>query len=763
MAVNREITSGLELAASLVAILGSSEKVGSSRRSFLIKLIEEIVPSNCRAIALLWIADGVNQRDCLTAWAISHRPDNQPGQAQVLRAVEKSEEPNVDIADHWQQLVSIGMPQSAIATRVLQLVNFPNPAEFFIPLRLNDDSNEFVGMIQLISERPIDTHLAEKATALGPIAGQFIALERRRRAVRAIELLQEKLNGTRHEKSACEVSAEVLRQFASAERCVIYRRAKDNKLEVCADTKRASLEHPLPLSSFSGTVFQLPIANGLGRIVRVLDIHDRLELDRVQGLCGVRVLQEELETQPARPTSMIFAQVVCPASTGDLHAPLLLCRLSATPHNEFLGGSFSHNDEVIVRAITTYLGQILPGLIVQERSQALSEVRSRISDIRTSVVHEGMEHIFHVFPRAAFEKIPSIEAAWAVVERGEKYDPSWISHEATRTRPHDAPAIEWGKLEQFQRIWQKPFLIEKVLMHGKDRFALVVRTEAEPMAAHDEITLRLIASEMRLRAIGRLDVSEMIRQVAEFRHALRSSLTGILGHVGNLQEIHSAATSLPRDQVGRLLIDQASFRKSLEDALVSADQLERFFEDSRIVFLDLSRSELRLTRVSVGDVVREIVRTMRASVDQRALAINVVDNYPRSLINPNLDRTLIQIAIANIIDNAVKYSFRGNSIDIEIGLQRSRWFVSVTNVGRYIPPDERRRIFKQFVRLRAARGEQGMPGTGLGLPAVERIVKIHDSQAVIKVDSVLTHEGPSGQRARTTFRIEMQREISGAS
>jgi K+-sensing histidine kinase KdpD len=374
-----------------------------------------------------------------------------------------------------------------------------------------------------------------------------------------------------------------------------------------------------------------------------------------------------------------------------------------------------------------------------------------------------MEHIFHVFPRTAFEKIPSVEAAWAVVERGDKYDPLWISHEATRVRPHDAPGIEWGKLEHSQRLWQKPFLIEKVLMHGRDKFALVVCSEAEPMAAHDEITLRLIASEMRLRAIGRLDVSEMIRQVAEFRHALRSSLTGILGHVGNLQEIHSAASSLSKDQAGRLLIDQASFRKSLEDALVSADQLERFFEDSRIVFLDLSRSELRLSRVSVGDVVREIVRTMRASVDQRALVINVIDNYPRNLMNPSLDRTLIQIAIANIIDNAVKYSFRGNSIDIEIGLQRSRWFVSVTNVGRFIPQDERRRIFRQFVRLRAAKGEQGMPGTGLGLPAVERIVKIHDPQAVIKVDSILTHESSSGQRARTTFRIEMQRDISGAS
>jgi signal transduction histidine kinase len=763
MIADREITSGLELAASLVAILGSSEKVGNSRRLFLAKLIDEIVPPDCRAMALLWIADGVNQRECLTAWAISRRPGDEPGQSQVLRAVEESAESDVDIADRWQQLISIRMPQRPIANQVLQLVDFPNPAEIFITLKLNGGSDEFVGLIQLISERPIDTPLAEKAAALGPIAGQFIALERRRRAVRAIESLQEKLNGTRCEKSACKVSAEVLRQFASAERCVIYRRAKNNKLEVCADTGNTLLEHPLPLSSFSGSIFQLSIDHGLGRIVRVLNIHDREELDRVPGLRNVEVLEEELETKPAQPTSMIFAQVVCPASTGDSYAPLLLCRLSATPHDEFLGGSFSHNDELIVRAITTYLGQILPGLIVQERSQALSEVRSKISDVRTSVVHEGMENVFWVFPQTAFEKIPSVEAAWAVVERSEKHETSWISHEATRTKPHDVPEIAWDRLEQSQQIWQRPFLIEKVLMHNKDRFALVVRTEAEPMAAHDEITLRLIASEMRLRAIGRLDVSEMIRQVAEFRHALRSALTGILGHVGNLQEIHSVAATLPNEQVRRLLIDQASFRKSLEDAMVSADQLERFFEDSRIVFWDLSRAELKLTRVNVADVVREIIRTMRASVEQRLLTVNVVDNYPRNLINPSLDRTLIQIAIANIIDNAVKYSYRRNSIDIEIGLQRSRWFVSVTNIGRYIPPAERQRIFQQFVRLRAARGEQGMPGTGLGLPTVDRIVKIHDSHAAIKVDSMQISDGPSGQRARTTFRIEMLREISGAS
>lgn len=759
----------IELAARSVAALSYGDGVGNARRLLLTELINALVPGTGRAIALLWITDRAGERRYTTAWAVSWRPKDaySETQLQLLRFSTSKVNKNArDAMEHWNSMLSLAANQPEAPCpvyRQLETLRSGLSHELLIPLICKNsetDEEELLGIIQLLSATAITQVDTDTQTSLGSIIANVISFDRRRRAIRAIEVLQDTLKGLSRELDVCKAAATVMQTFASAERCTIYRRTKNSELEVCADTHSLIRPRSLPLSSFGGAVFQLPISQGKGRIIRLIDSRNRDELFTLPEMENVPILVEEIGGDLRGPVSVMFAQVVCPASLPDVHAPLLLCRLTARPHSSFIGGGFSQNDETIVRAVTTYLGQILPGLILQERSEILSGIRINASSPRASIVNESTEDIFQVFPRAAFDKIPSIEAAWAVIARATDSDPLWIAHDGSHGRPIDAPPVIWDQFAREQRLWSKPYLFEKVLTQGFEKFALAVRTSADPMASHDEITLRLIASEMRLRAIGRLDVSEMIRQVAEFRHAMRSSLTGVLGHVGNLQDMYGYAASLPRELVGKLLTGQAAFRKSMDDAIVSADQMQRFFEDSRIVFLDLSRSELRLARTNIASVVREIRRTMQSTIGQRELTINVQDNYPRSVLDPNVDRTLIQIAIANILDNAIKYSHRGNSIDVEIGISRARWYIAISDIGRYIPPEERKRIFEQFVRLRTARGEQAMPGTGLGLPAAQRIVTIHDPKAEIKVDSVLM-SAPPVQKAKTTFRIEMNRELSG--
>jgi K+-sensing histidine kinase KdpD len=77
------------------------------------------------------------------------------------------------------------------------------------------------------------------------------------------------------------------------------------------------------------------------------------------------------------------------------------------------------------------------------------------------------------------------------------------------------------------------------------------------------------------------------------------------------------------------------------------------------------------------------------------------------------DRQLITTALAQLVDNALKYSVPGSPIDIGIAMGDAEVTVTVRNQGLVIAPADRERIFERFYR--AAGTEQHQPGQGWGL------------------------------------------------
>ena len=89
-------------------------------------------------------------------------------------------------------------------------------------------------------------------------------------------------------------------------------------------------------------------------------------------------------------------------------------------------------------------------------------------------------------------------------------------------------------------------------------------------------------------------------------------------------------------------------------------------------------------------------------------------------------------ALAQLVDNAMKYSVPGSPIDIGIAMRDADVTVTVRNQGVVIAPADRERIFERFYR--ATGTAQRPAGTGLGLAIVKRIVDAHHGHVWVESD-----------------------------
>jgi signal transduction histidine kinase len=92
------------------------------------------------------------------------------------------------------------------------------------------------------------------------------------------------------------------------------------------------------------------------------------------------------------------------------------------------------------------------------------------------------------------------------------------------------------------------------------------------------------------------------------------------------------------------------------------------------------------------------------------------------------DRDLLIEAVANLLDNAIKFAPPGGSVQLTIADSPRGPVIRVTDSGPGIPPDERAAVMKRFYRIDKSRHIQG---NGLGLSIVLAIVKLHDFDIVV--------------------------------
>jgi two-component system phosphate regulon sensor histidine kinase PhoR len=117
---------------------------------------------------------------------------------------------------------------------------------------------------------------------------------------------------------------------------------------------------------------------------------------------------------------------------------------------------------------------------------------------------------------------------------------------------------------------------------------------------------------------------------------------------------------------------------------------------------------------------------LRAERDNVALTLSIED-VPELMI----DERAIEIAVINLVDNALKYAPEGKYIAVAVRPRASGAEVSVTDQGPGIAPEDRKRIFERFVRGKTSSGKQ-VRGSGIGLSLVKHIAEAHGGSISIE-------------------------------
>lgn len=232
--------------------------------------------------------------------------------------------------------------------------------------------------------------------------------------------------------------------------------------------------------------------------------------------------------------------------------------------------------------------------------------------------------------------------------------------------------------------------------------------------------------------IHRLRKLETVRRdfVANVSHELRTPITSIKGFVetllsGNLEKPEDSKRFL------EIVANQTDRLNAIIEDLLSLARLEQ----------DSGQVEIVLEESGVQPVVELAIQICAVKAADKNIQVTLqCDPTLTAVINPQL----IEQAVINLVDNAIKYSMPSTCIRVEVSHSDSQVTLAVADEGRGIEQEHIPRLFERFYRVDKNRSRQ-MGGTGLGLAIVKHIAQVHGGS--VGVDSTVGKG--------STFRIHL--------
>ena len=238
------------------------------------------------------------------------------------------------------------------------------------------------------------------------------------------------------------------------------------------------------------------------------------------------------------------------------------------------------------------------------------------------------------------------------------------------------------------------------------------------------------------RNMEELKQTDLLRRelIANVSHDLRSPLASIQGY---METVLMKADQLdPKEREKYLNI-------ILNNTVMLSQLVEELFELSK---LDARQVESKLETFSIAELMQDVVLKYRPQAEQAGVHLESI--VPSKSIVVKADIGLIERAVSNLIENAIKYTPDKGVVKVGLTEGSGRAYISISDTGSGISEQDLPRVFERYYR--GGKNQTRKPGgSGLGLAISKKIIELHDSD--LRVESQVN--------VGTRFYFALSREV----
>ncbi|MBN1620203.1 HAMP domain-containing histidine kinase [candidate division WOR-3 bacterium] len=182
----------------------------------------------------------------------------------------------------------------------------------------------------------------------------------------------------------------------------------------------------------------------------------------------------------------------------------------------------------------------------------------------------------------------------------------------------------------------------------------------------------------------------------------------------------------------RVIIDKSKYILSMVEDMLELSKLQNI------------ENLLVLKEVDLKELIRKSLLSQSDFAYPKNIEFDI--KFPKEVTQTEGDAQLLQRAVENIINNAVKFSQEDSVISVSLSEEGDSWKITVEDHGMGIEDEDKEKIFKKFYRSVGAKNFQG---TGLGLSIVDRIIQLHGGEI-----SLESYPGKS-----TVFYLKLKKRV----